>query len=657
MLLSMIATVAGSLSCSRCPHHSDVIATSRSVHYARDHGTYTTWGAMAAFEATRLDWVYNTNASFVTAAHEDHDLEITLAMNPQCADGPHANPSDPNTIGRVLNIHGERLVAPWMRSWNPPHRYYGCVNAPEYLNIAMDFGAELLHLGSDGVQHDDPGSNYESTLWNRGDPTVSGCYCQHCMSGFTSALSRNLSAASRAALNITDEFNYKALLLQEAWNGTNPTVVALRPLFVAYQANVTKTYLRTLKSHLDATAAALPTPRTTALSCNKGQGGWAMTMACDFILGELAAKDATPEGLEAFFTPQPAGMLPHGKSQVMTMPKMSNATLVATEAFEVLIRTATAYAYALGTALVVPWDIYLPTPEATRYYGTVAQYGDIFGFVRQHAALLDAAVVAVPNASVVPSSGGEPKRYNHTFTGGSGSAGKPKMGMRYRFPFPYTTASYKGERINGSRWTEMSLLSCEYMCDSIPTCAGIQFQGSECYTLNGNVSLVECHTTLKGDSYARVPGASRSPGRRNPNSSAVSSEAHVRVRVRRAVNRSFATVHVVDWRLALPSIWMTGVLPRNRTFPPFELNISHAILSSASAGHADGGDASSSMMPPCGELAFVLHTLRLNRSATGTPGASVAVSGVCVGNVTILKLPSPQPWSLLEVRPKPKLYT
>ena len=43
--------------CAKCPHHSDVVATSRSAHYTIDHGTYDTWGAMEAFHATRLDWV------------------------------------------------------------------------------------------------------------------------------------------------------------------------------------------------------------------------------------------------------------------------------------------------------------------------------------------------------------------------------------------------------------------------------------------------------------------------------------------------------------------------------------------------------------------------------------------------------------------------
>jgi hypothetical protein len=301
----------GQKKCALCPHHSDVVATSRAAHYSPDHGPYDTWGAMEAFRATRLDWVYSTNKSFVGEAHK-RGLEITLAMNPQCTD----TGSDPPTskIGRVLSVHGEPLVAPWMRAWKKPWHYYGCVNNPDYLKIAFDFASSLLEIGSNGIQHDDPGANGEAVTWDRGDPASSGCYCEHCMAGFTKTLLSVLSKSELAQLNVTESFNYRELLLREPWNGTSPAVVELRPLFVAYQQNVSEAYLRNLKTHIDQKAADLG--RLTSLSCNGG-GGWSHHMACDFVLGELNAGDATPEGLEAIFTT----LVPVGKQQVMTMPK------------------------------------------------------------------------------------------------------------------------------------------------------------------------------------------------------------------------------------------------------------------------------------------------------------------------------------------------
>ena len=40
--------------------------------------------------------------------------------------------------------------------------------------------------------------------------------------------------------------------------------------------------------------------------------------------------------------------------------------------------------------MMVPWDIYLPTPHAERYYGNASQYADLYKFVRENAELLDA---------------------------------------------------------------------------------------------------------------------------------------------------------------------------------------------------------------------------------------------------------------------------
>ena len=559
---------------------------------------------MQAFKATRMDWVYSTNASFVAEAHK-RGLEVTLAMNPQCFDTGKST----TEVGRVLNIHGERLVAPWMRKWSSKPRYYGCVNNPDYLTIAFDFASHLLDIGSDGIQHDDPGSNFETTSWDGGDPSLSGCYCEHCMAGFTKHLMSNLSAPELTRLNVTASFNYKELLLREPWNGTSPIVKALRPLFVAYQQNVTETYLHSLKSHIDTKASSLG--RATSLSCNKG-AGWQSLMACDYVLGELDADDATPEGLEAIYVL----LLPAGKAQVMTMPKHHNVTLVNTPAFEVLIRTSIAYTYALGSNMVAPWDIYLPTPSATRYYGTASQYGDLFAFVRRNGALLDGTTERVPDPL---NPAGEPTHYYHNFSGGAPG----QLGRRFRFPFPYTAPGYTGERIGGSRFTDQSLLTCETLCDSSALCRGIFYYGGTCYTLN---ELVECETTLRGDSYMK--NLSAAPHNRSATEPvANSSVADVRVKVRRSANRSVAAVHMVDWRHALPSIWSTGVLP-NTSFPPFQLNVSNAILKDGVA---------------CNALEFVLHQL-------GSDHPPKAVKGPCVGNVTVLTLPSPVPWSLLEVR-------
>ena len=69
---------------------------------------------------------------------------MQLAMNPQI---PDPNTTNSFKIGRVLNVHGEPLVAPWLDFGNRSH-YYGCVNNPAYKAIAFARAAELVRAGA-----------------------------------------------------------------------------------------------------------------------------------------------------------------------------------------------------------------------------------------------------------------------------------------------------------------------------------------------------------------------------------------------------------------------------------------------------------------------------------------------------------------------------
>lgn len=262
--------------CKKCPTHSDVIATSRGPHFTPVGGPYNTFSMMEAFHATRLDWVYTTNSSFIAEVHQ-HVPIITAAMNPQVLDPGGAKgtgTAGAATIGRVLNIHGQQLTAPWMRAWDGGKggTAYGCINNPDYLKIAYEFGASLIKLGADSIQHDDPAANGEAVSWAEGDPEHSGCYCSHCMSGFTATLNAQLNATEQARLNVTAQFNYRKFLLENPWNSTRSDVQTLRKLFVAYQQNRTEAYIVGLRAHVDAAASKLG--KEVTYSCNNGASNW-----------------------------------------------------------------------------------------------------------------------------------------------------------------------------------------------------------------------------------------------------------------------------------------------------------------------------------------------------------------------------------------------
>eukprot|EP00937_MAST-01D_sp_MAST-1D-sp2_P001369 g1369.t1 len=501
------------------PKRSDVLLTSRAPHFTpagtppkgvgRGVGLYDTWQAAAAFHATRLDWVYTLNGSFVRALPAHNLTGISLAMNPQVEDA-----AGTFTTGRVLNAYGEPLVAPWMRTWAPPHHYYGCVNNPAYKQLAIARARQLVALGATMIQHDDPESNAEATQWDRGDPRTSGCYCPVCVKGFTAALLDGaLNGTELRRLNVTAAFDYGAYVRGEyqlpaaagAGAGARAPLpwdpeknATLRAAFVQFQRNATRAYARELRA---AVPAAVP------LSGNNG-GFWGgdATAEWDGGLGELRAGDANPGGLREIFV----DAVPAGKAQLMTMPKESNATAVASAAGTRRTRRALAQAFALGGGMLAPWDIYLPTPDARRYYGSAADYADLFAFARAQRRLLDALPALPYYRDGVAAAGMREAHRANVRAGGGGTGGND--GARWRLPTDAPPAP-------GRQLSPRSRAACAFACAADAQCAGCfsradgsgAGRGGACFTLPAPLVLVN-GTALAGYSYAREAGGARAGG-------------------------------------------------------------------------------------------------------------------------------------------------
>lgn len=258
-----------------CPRRSDVMLRSLSPHFAAQPppsrrsksqgdgmGLYDTWGASAAFHANRLDWVYSYNGSFISGDARSHQMRVvTATINANLPDAVDGRAS--YDIGRVTNVLGETIGAPWMRTWaNPPK--YGCINNPEYIEIVHTAVMAILDGGAAGVQHDDPATNGGAVAWDGGDPTSSGCYCSHCMQRFAKVLDQQLNATVKARLNFTSQWDYREYLLRPP--GTAPGLALLRGLFVAFQRNSSEAYIDGLRTFIHNRAPV-------ALSCNNG-GRW-----------------------------------------------------------------------------------------------------------------------------------------------------------------------------------------------------------------------------------------------------------------------------------------------------------------------------------------------------------------------------------------------
>ena len=225
-----------------------------------------------------------------------------------------------------------------MQAWHNPPKY-GCINNPDYIAVVHAATLAVLNTSADGVQHDDPATNGEAVSWLQGDPSHSGCYCDHCMTGFAQALlgDPGLNASIRTSLNLTKDFSYRAWLLSRNLTrpshdhdpdcrhdsvhvpgsdhvvmrdhriaasggatpppGTAPDSDAslLRKHFVAFQQNSTERYVIGIRQFIQTAKKGTP------LSCNNG-GRWSTPYhLCDYGLGELSKSAANPGGLQAIF--------------------------------------------------------------------------------------------------------------------------------------------------------------------------------------------------------------------------------------------------------------------------------------------------------------------------------------------------------------------
>lgn len=230
-----------------CPVESDVMMRSLSPHYTPQPGhstvgagnglgLYDTWGAATAFHANRIDWVYSNNASFVSDAKQHGMRSVQLTINANLPDLPDTNTNTSHTstylVGRMLNVHGVRIGAPWMQQWSNPPKY-GCINNPAYVDIVQAVVRSSLADGAISIQHDDSATNGGGVSWNKGAPNASGCYCQYCMAGFTAALTTGpnaLNATMLQRLNVSQSFNYKEYLLTHNLSRVAAAAPPMHPL-------------------------------------------------------------------------------------------------------------------------------------------------------------------------------------------------------------------------------------------------------------------------------------------------------------------------------------------------------------------------------------------------------------------------------------------
>lgn len=148
------------------PRYSDVCFSSRWKHPSNADDTLDTFPTAAAFHASRLDWVYSDDKTWIQEVKKrGYQYGGTVNANlPDTKGGQN--------LGRILDSGGNRLTAPWMEGWGV---YWGCVNSDDYRATYLAHAKRLIDAGADFIQVDDPRMNMAAMAWG-------GCHCSFCKS-------------------------------------------------------------------------------------------------------------------------------------------------------------------------------------------------------------------------------------------------------------------------------------------------------------------------------------------------------------------------------------------------------------------------------------------------------------------------------------------
>lgn len=182
------------------PRYSDVCFSSRRRHPASAEDPHDTFRDARAFHASRFDWVYSTDPSYICECRS-RGYWFGGALNTILTDKPGTATRE---RGRVLDKNGERIAAPWMVSWQG---YWGCVNSPDYRETFLTHARLLIDGGADAIQMDDPVLNAGAVQWG-------GCHCPCC---------RKKAAKEGVDLNLHMK-DFQTRSVQEFYDAVRPEI-------------------------------------------------------------------------------------------------------------------------------------------------------------------------------------------------------------------------------------------------------------------------------------------------------------------------------------------------------------------------------------------------------------------------------------------------
>jgi hypothetical protein len=376
------------------PSRADVEMSSRWWHPemprpSKPADPHDTMRDLAAFGATRLEWIYDTDTSHIRRVAE---AGMTFCATINASDN---NPGRPYS---GCDFDGHMAVFSWMVSWiqkDGQPTGAACVNNERLRASHAEIIRTVVAAGAGGVQYDDWASNLSFASGE--------CFCEFCRKRFPDYLRANAVHVDTAG-----QFDYhdylksakgvadvQAYLKYRKQNADDP----LQRAYVRFQAASVRDNLTALKAVLKSNARAdgkRPTLSVNANFNSTSQQSKAFNAGDipDYFIGE--GGDETLAGM--FLNAKIAESLDR-ISVFSPFPYHVDKT-----------RAEIALQYALGQLCLAPYDVWMHTSDLPRHFGNPADYRDLFGFVREHRDLLEKSETVATVVLAVDSSKPEDAR-------------------------------------------------------------------------------------------------------------------------------------------------------------------------------------------------------------------------------------------------------
>lgn len=334
------------------PTKSDVIISTRWQHK-------NSIDTIRAFGATRCEWLYSEDRSFVAALHK-HLNHVGLAISSAVKTS--------NDAGAAKTIDGSVVIAPWMKKLNVPWNS-SIHEATRY--AIFEKADSALKAGANSIQVDDPALEFGSIEFSGGD------FSPDSLTGFDRYLDQ-LPENSAAKQLYSSSDGIKGWVLKNAddnpidWRAFNKKNLN-NPIWLKwreYHRNRVRQFLLDFRAHLQKKDNAIALSFNVPNPYPTWENSFLLEIP-DYLFSEITTKDYAD--LAVFCASAAA------KSKML----VASIVPVSLE----LTRSQIAYIYGMGEIALVPWDVYVP--DMPRYFGSIAEYGDIFRFIRQKRKLLE----------------------------------------------------------------------------------------------------------------------------------------------------------------------------------------------------------------------------------------------------------------------------